>query len=639
MSFNLEYNFGNGKQDLSVSNGAFNKLNSYARVLKIEQNTVTIDTENLIEGEFEIKAGEIAMIHVSATNRTTADFLGKYLIAKIILVSSGGVVTFDKNIEEFFSGVNLDFEYLQLITFAQLSCLKLKKDGILRPQVYNPFNYIGGILCIMCYDDFIFDGQINLVDCGIPYSRKNSLRPLTTQETAANGESDFAKLSGQENFITAERFLLNCGDGAAFIIAKNFICSDESRIGNPSTHGAACCRGHKTSVGIKPSNITNIGGSTILIAAGNIQNFTPKIISKYRRADLPEGRGLARCYIASNSVLPVDEGLYSFDVLSNKNNVRNLGVEYFGRGTFGDFVNPTLPCNNYAKVTSISQNGYRLGISNKTLNGLAAFKKDSLILAQGKTFTVARILSIDDNSIIIDKSAPADTFQIISLPEFHNLTINQNYNLTRKFENGIGGVLAVAVADTFNLENGKLNVEGKGGAAPISSGNSQMFNKLPIGAGAGSIFILAKKIILNENSRIGSLHSGAGEGGRLGGNNSDGTNPGGGYSGAEDENNTGSGGGFLHGGSYGGLGGSGFSRGTHSFDFDFSKVATDNHELDGAHIFIIADKIENFALSAISTGGKGAAGAQNGAAGYGGGGNSISSGGDAGGCFIYVNGA
>ena len=663
MAFDLKNVGGylNGEMgDISIEDGIYDKINSYVRVKKITGNVIEIDIDSMAEGNYvTFRAGTEIMLHVSCTNRTTADYLGKYIFTTITLVSND-TLTLDKNVGEFFDGVDLDYESVQAIAVINADCVHLEKGGILTPPVFNPYTFVGGILVIKCWNTFYFNGgHILLEDCGIPVNRKNSLRPLASQETEANGESDFDKLSGQENFITADRFLLNAGDGACMIIAKRIVCSENSRIGNPNTHGAAYCRGHKTSVGVKPSNITNAGGSTILLAADKIENFTPKIIAKYRSSDKPEGRGLARCYIASNTTLPADEGLYSYDILSNTARVRNLGVEDFGNGSFGDFVNPTAPFNNYAAVSSISQDGHKFNFSNKTLNGLATFKNHSLVLAvavqkntsnvedAGK-FIVGRVLSINSDSIVLDKPLNVDAeiynVQLVSIPEFANLTLANNHAATPAYNGKTGGICAVAVAGQLNIESGKLNVEGKGGAPAYGKnglqfiGNSQNNARLPIGEGHGSIFILAKEIIMNENSRLGATYSGAGTGGRLGGNNATATNFGGGYVGNPDEDNQGSGGGFIHGGSYGGLGGSGFSRGTNTLnDFDCSKVATDNHNLDGAHLMIIADKIRGFSQNAISTGGKGSGDAGSGAAGFGGGGSKFGAGGDSGFAFIYVN--
>jgi hypothetical protein len=671
MAFKIEYDYGDGELgDYDIADGAVQDFNSYANISALESNTVTINLETQIEGRYEkFHAGADILLHVSSTNRTNPEHLGKYLIAKIT-IANNGVLTLDKNVEEFFKGVDLDFEHLQAVTIPNFDCLTLGKGAVITAPPYNPFNHLGGILIIRCWRNFIFKGgNIDLTNCGIPYNRKNSLRPLTEQESAANGENDKAKFAGQENFITAERFLLNAGDGACLIIAKNLICDENSRIGNPATHGAAYCRGAKDSVGVKPSNITNIGGSSILILADKIDNFTPKIIAKYRSTDKPEGRGLCRCHIASNFELPADEGLYSFDVLSDKSRVQKMGVEDFGNGSFGDYVNPTLSFNNYAKVTSISQKGYRLTITGKTLNGLAPMRVGGLVLAvatqktdkevaEAGKFTLARVLSAAKDAVTLSKPAPvvdlnSYTLQLISMPEFTNLTISTNYNYTRKFENGLGGICAFAVSGKCDLSGGAINLEGKGGAIAYGRaglkylGNAQMRNRLPIGAGHGTAFILANELVLNENTRIGGTYSGKGEGNRFGGNNVDGTNAGGGYVGGEDENGTGSGGGYMGGGGAGGVGGSGASGGTSTKEYDATRIVGGyggangkggQAGLAGASVMIIAEKITGFTQAAISTGGSGALGAQNGAAGFGGGGNATSGGGAGGFAFIFANG-
>lgn len=669
MSYQIEY-LDPCTADVEIADGAYDKINSYARVLSFADNTVKIDTETLIEGKHGgFTAGEIVMLHVSATNRTSAEHLGKYLIAKILLVASDGTLTLDKTVD--FAGVNLDYETVQAIVFGRFSCLKLKSGAIITPPPFNPWTGTGGICAISCYDDFILDGgHILLEECGIPYGRKNALRPLTTQETAANGESDFALLSGQENFITSERFLLNAGDGACFIVAKNFICSESSRIGNINTHGAQFCRGHSSSVGVKPANITNIGGSSIFIAADKIENFSPKIIAKYRSSELPAGKGLCRCYIASNSNLRTDEGLYAKDILSNPARVRELGIENFGTGSYGDLTNPAAPLNNYAKVTAISQGGYRFNFADKTLSGLAPLRVGTLTIAlatqlsnkytedAGK-FVVGRIIAATAYSVTLDKPLNVDlnnyAVQLISVPELDNLTVSNYYTSSPKYEDGKGGVFAVAVADKMDISGGKIIVQGGAPAYGYNGlahiGNAQNFNRLPIGQGLGSIFILARELIMNENSRLGAPWSGAGMGGRFGGNNIDGTNFGGGYSGAEDENGTGSGGGFMGGGAssqgvQGKLGGSGASGGATATGgaLDRTKIeggygssgTTPAAGRQGAHLMIIADKITNFTRAAISTGGEGGHGAQHGAASYGGGGG-LTAGGSGGFAFIYTN--
>ena len=673
--------------DLKITDGAVNNINSYARVTAINGSTITIDVENMIEGAYEqFRAGIEILVHVSATNGTSADDLGKYLVTKITLVD-GNVLTLDR---QMFT-VDLTYYYVQAVTFANFDCLTLGTGAVIVPPAYNPFHFVGGIVAIKCWDTLKFEGgSINLVDCGIPANRKTYLRPLDSQETAANGEGDNALLSGFENHVTAGRFILNAGDGAAFIVAKKMICHESSRIGNPATHGAQFCRGAANSVGVKPSNITNVGGSTILIAAETIENFTPKMIAKYRDANVMDGRGLCRCYIASNTKLRADEGLYAFDVLSNDTRARDvIGIESFGDGSFGDMTNPTVPLNNYAHVVSIHQGGHRLRIAGETLRGLAPIKTGALVLVQviqktarniseaGK-IVVAKVIKREYDAITLSFPAPKvdlDKYllQIISIPQFENLTISTNYTATIPFGKrtgvtAIGGVCAIACSGTLNLNDGKINVEGKGGAAPYGQNgfavlsNAGCADRLPLGEGHGSVFILAKDLVANDNTRIGATYSGAGTSGRLGGSNSSGSNQGGGYAGAVDEDGTGSGGGYLGGGAGSenferALGGNGAAggAGTTGGAFDGTKVAGGYGSngksfgkfaggSQGSHLMIVADNITGLTVANISTGGEGgktlaeADCGKPGAAGYGGGGSKGgSSGGGAGFAFVYTN--
>lgn len=675
--------YGTGKLgDVEISEGATQEINSYARVTDIGESTITIDTSSAQTGIYEkFQAGTEILIHVSASPSET-DYLGKYLVTKILL-ANGGLLMLDKNFGDIFPADKLENYYIQAVTIANFDCLTLKEGGVIQPRAYSSTDKFGGIVALKCFNDLIFSGgHIDLADAGIYTARKNYYRPLLTEETAANGEVDTAKFSGRENGRVAERFLLNSGDGAAFIVARNMFCNSNSRIGNTETHGAKFCRGAKDSVGVRPSNITNIGGSTIFIAAGTIKNFSPKMIAKYRNSNALTGAGLCGCYIASGTVLPNDEGLYSYDNISDKDFLsRATGIRNFGNGSFGTLRNPKTPLNNYAAVTTISAGGHRLVYTDKTTSGLAPIKDGALVLiqviqnekvARAGEFVIAKVLADDGKILTLDNAAPVvdlDEYlmQVVSIPQFDFFTLTENYSATMKFNGKTGGVLAIAANDTFNLRDGRLNVEGKGGAVAYGAeglkyiGNAQNTARLPLGSGHGSVFILANTLQLSANSRIGATYSGANSASRFGGDNSDGTNPGGGYKGANDENATGSGGGYIGGGSSnadednGGFGGSGANGGTSSGldEFDSRKVTGgygSNGQksgkypggCQGAHVFIVANTISDFYTSAISTGGAGGTGLNNsggnGAAGYGGGGaRNGSGGGSSGFAFVYVN--
>lgn len=683
--------FGTGLlDDVEISDGVIENVNSYARIIKIDElndDKVAIDTESAVIGRYEdFSAGNDVLIHVSASAKET-EYLGKYMVATILLAQNG-LLTLSKKITDLIPRDQFEFYTLQMVTAANFDCLTLKEGGVIMPPVFDIHKLCGGILFIRVFDSLKFEGgHISLGDSGIPSNAKHLFRPLTEQETAANGEGDFAKFSGQENFITSERLLLNAGDGALILAAKNIYCNEKSRIGNVDTHGAHFCRGAENSVGVKPANVTNIGGSTILIAAENIVDFNAKIIAKYRNAATKEsevGRGLCRCYIASNTPLRNDEGLYAYDVLHTPSFLDAVNIHDFGSGTFGSIANPTKAINNYARVTAINQGGCRLTLADETVNGLTPLDVDTLVIVQviqkshlhtqhaGEIVT-AKVMSRGENYVVIDTPAPSASLenyamQIISVPQFVNFTLNTNYTGTPKFNGKVGGVFAVAANTLCDISEGKINLEGKGGAPAYGReglefiGNAQDFNRLPLGEGHGSAFILAKTLKLNANSRIGATYSGLGTGDRFGGGNATQSNLGGGYRGDVDNEGTGSAGGYIGGGSYagnaryGGLGGSGASGGTsENFrELETSKItggygsngkANGAYEggKQGAHIFVVADKIENFSQACFSTGGEGGQGGIyqdgiNGAAGFGGGASAKgSSGGSGGFCFIYCN--
>ena len=683
--------YGTGlRDDVEISDGVIENVNSYARILKIDElndEKVAIDTDSAVIGRYEdFSAGNDVLIHVSASAKET-EYLGKYMVAKILLAQNG-LLTLSKKITDLIPRDQFEFYTLQMVTAANFDCLTLKDGGVIMPPVFDIHKLCGGILFIRVFDSLKFEGgHINLADSGIPSNAKHLFRPLTEQETAANGEGDFAKFSGQENFITSERLLLNAGDGALILAAKNIYCNEKSRIGNIDTHGAHFCRGAENSVGVKPANVTNIGGSTILIAAENIVDFSAKMIAKYRTAATKEsevGRGLCRCYIASNTPLRNDEGLYAYDVLHTPSFLDAVNIHDFGAGTFGSIANPTKAINNYARVTAINQGGCRLTLADETVNGLTPIDVDAMIIVQviqkshlhtehAGEIVLAKVMSRGENYVVIDTPAPSASLenyamQIISVPQFVNFTLNTNYTGTPKFNGKVGGVFAVAANNLCDISEGKINVEGKGGAPAYGReglefiGNAQDFNRLPLGEGHGSAFILAKTLKLNANSRIGATYSGLGTGDRFGGGNATQSNLGGGYRGDVDNEGTGSAGGYIGGGSfagnarYGGLGGSGASGGTSENyrELETSKItggygsngkANGAYEggKQGAHIFVVADKIENFSQACFSTGGEGGQGGVyqdgiNGAAGYGGGASANgSSGGSSGFCFIYCN--
>lgn len=472
-------------------------------------------------------------------------------------------------------------------------------------------------LAFKCSETFTLNGgHIDLRNKGL---EGDGGRPLLEQEREGTADTD--KYSGWENSETHRHFAMNYGDGAAFIIAKQLtVANTSSRIGNPNFTGVQFCRGASDSYNL-PTNATNVGGSTIMLVAGNIQGFTPNFIAKYRDDTLFTGKGLARCYIASNTPLRNDEGLYAYDCIANPDRLSSLNIKSFGDGSAGS-SSLTSQINNYAQVNAIDSTKKVLTVTGITTAGAAPLAVGALVMihfnhrtsgrfGHSGRFILAKILGISGNDITIDTAVPTDLFnnldayacQIISVPQFSNYTLNTENAATPVFDGRKGGIFAIAVSNTCDLSDGKINVEGKGGGIAYGKtglayiGNAQDNDRLPIGQGHGSIFILAKNLTMNSSTRIGATYSGANTGGRIK-RSADYT----GYSGGGTlYDGRGAGGGYLDGElstSYGGYGSSGYARNN-------STAAVTMMGCQGAHIMIIADTITGFSQAAISTGGEG----------------------------------
>lgn len=613
MSLKISEVGGYGSGSLGDVTAISGVINSYARVTALSTNTATIILQAAYTGSYGgFEVGTEVLFHVSgSTGASYHAYLGAWKVAKITAIS-GDVLTLDTDLTSVLPADQIARYYCQLVTIPQFKNLTLETGTQIQPITYSATNYYGGIVAFKCSDTLTFDGgHINLNDMGIPPASK-ALRPVKTLES--NATTDTTKYAGWENFDTKEHFTLQAGDGAAFIVAKTFVCSEDSRIGNINTYGSQFCRGAKASVGTLPANVTNVGGSSIFIVANSIENFDPKILAKYRASASTAGQGICRCYIATNTTLTNDEGLYAYDNISNATRVmRNFNVRNFGNGSLGDITDSLLQFNNYARVTSISSDRKKVSYTGKTTTGLSQIvtgalvmihcnHKDSNNVEHSGRFILANVLSDNGTDLTLDHAIPtefnADTYavQVVSVAQVNNFSLtNKKVNkATLKYDGKIGGILALAVKGTCNLKSGQLNVEGKGGGEAYGAkglqyiSNSGMCDRLPIGQGHGSVFLLAKTLTMDSATRIGATYSGAlfaGNGGKDGDNNST-AGKGGGYCGtnASDASGRGSGAG---GGNYG----SGASNG-----------------YQGAHVLIVADTINNFFVNAISTGGSGGKG-------------------------------
>ena len=652
------------------------QVNSYANVTALNGTSVTIGTPS--NGIYEtFVVGKEILLHVSAlaAGSNTA-YLGKYLSATITAVN-GSVLTLSKDPTGLLPAVELTNHHLQAITIAQFATLNL--SATIAPLAYNATNKYGGVIALKCKTalNISGSGKIDLAAKGIPIG-SIALRPATAQESNTSQ-------MGWENHITARNLYLNCPDGAAFIVAKaSALSGTAARIGG--TTAGVSKYPYNTAFASSSASVV-VGGPTILWASGTVSGFTPSIISK--TSSNGSGRGLGRCYIATDSKIPADECLYAVDCLSNPARLTSMGIKNFGSGALGTISNPSGQINSYAPITGLSSDGLQIGIGT-TYNGAyerievgntVMFHVSRQISTDNEhlgKFIIAKVLSVAGTTVTIDKSITAVLpssilssykCQLVTVAQFDTLTISGTYNAAKAYDDshGSGGILAIAAKTALNLANGILNMAGKGIPASVTrtAANWQcsglQADCLPISQGGGAVFLLAKLITANAASRIGSALNGASYGGDKG-------SPGYWYS--EGKGSILAGGvgavpynGYSWGSGVGGLCG---MRGTEGA-FGWRGPAAVGG-LAGPSVFIVADIFDGFSIACIATGGlPGAGGAWNGedwctnkgngtpgsaaGAGYGAGGGGsgwyaetsygqgLSGGGGAGPgtCFIYVN--
>lgn len=666
--------YGTGKQgELTVASTDV-VVNNYARITAMAGKTITISGKTSYASAYgSFKAGEEILVHCVGYIGTTLNICktrGKWLIARINSVD-GNVLTLDRSISDFY-GVTGNFTELivQAVTVPHFKTVTLPAGTSISCTAYTDENKYGGVVVFKCSEDLDFQGgHINLTDKGIP-AAASSLYWSHGLVRNEDPTTTFKRVSaGWENYRTAKHLTLNCTDGAALIIAKAMDCNSDSRIGRVSGTGEARKR--------KAGSNGNLGGSSILIAAETITNWTPAIIAKYPiSAKRDYNRGQARCYIATESWLPTDEGLYALDRISTPDRMaRIFNLDGFGKGTTPRNNNFTGQLNSYVKVTNINAAGNVFAIDDNHWdnNGLAKFEKGTLILIHATTkdsngfvkengrCMFSRILKYANSHITLDNN---DTFaflqskinlskyfiQIIAVPEFSSWEQKVMNMGTPKFNSNYGGGIAVvAVNGTCNLEGGGILVEKKGNeGAPYGKtgldyiGNAQMAERLPLGEGHGSVLILAKTLKMNSNTRIGASYSGR----PLGGINYDTSLKAGSktdYKGTTtyrtvtvdgdpqntDEQNWEAGKttarsakelimgstvnknveGRTGGGDSGGWSGELTSASTKTtyggYGSNADTVSTKGTAAQGAHVLIIANRIEKFCIDAISTGGEG----------------------------------
>lgn len=651
MAFDLyaAQGYGFGTQDVT---NPTDPINSYAKVTAINTTAITVDDSSAFNVGTEI------LLHDTSP--------GRWLIA-FVSDKTGNVLTLNKDVSNVWASLP---NYLQAVTIPHYKTLTIQKNNSISPPAFQ--NGKGGILVFKCNESFTLNGSINLVDKGISTATADiPIRILGERHwEATDARFDTDIYSGYENATMPYYVPLNSGDGMAFIISKRFNADTAARIGNPATKGRAYFR-----AGVADDYVTNVGGSTILLVAESLNSFV-HVFAKYRDPSKPLGEGLARCYVASDTVLPNDEALYSYDIISDPTRLKaNCNIGGFGNGSFGSKTNPEKDINVFAQVLSIDDK--KIEYANKSASFswpsqalvLIHFKnKSTSVTNDSGRFYLAHVLSDDGNRFTLSASPPftvdLDNYsaQIIRVPQYKDFTLNQTYNYTKTYDGKTGGIFAIAVKGTCDLRGAVIDMQGKGGnfsaAQPVASpynfdnkpmtfGNVYNHSRLPIGEGHGSIFILAKTLKLDGDTRLGATYTGN----AFGGANRDSLS--GGWKGVGDElAGSGKGGGHVNdfADGYGGYG-------CNAYHYDSGKRLL--YAQQGAHLFIVADTIDGLSLANISTGGEASSslfGCQPGGAGYGGGSgsnthaggsggylgggvesNGFLGGGGAGAAFIYAN--
>lgn len=618
MAFDLDAagGLGNGTTDVIADSNTV--VNHYAAVSALTATTITLDDAS------DFNVGDEIFYHVSTTYDDNR--LGRWAFANIA-AKNGNVLTVDKDLTAL---AKLNNSACQVISVPHYKNFTIPSGVTLSPPAFA--NGKGGIFVCKCSQTFTLAGDLSLVDKGLP---ADSNRPYLEQEQQGKGKLDTDPYAGWENAATKYQLALNVGDGAAFILADEIHGGNSARIGNPNATGVKYCRGADDSPN-KPEGMTNIGGSTIMLVANRLTSETNfhRHIAKYRSGTA--GRGLARCYLATGTLLSNDEGLYSYDVISDGSRLKKYcNVKDFGAGTgnLTNQANVNSVFNTYARVTEI--NGKVITYVDKSKAG--AFKQGDLVMIhycqksnEDTTYAGRFWLSYVDGDDGIDKLTLRDkppignayldkySAQIVLVPQYNNFTLSTTNNKTPKFADGKGGIFAIAVKGTCDLRGGIIDVEGKGGAPAYGKinmviGNTHNSTRLPIGEGHGSVFILAKYLRMNSATRIGATYSGSPASGYRGKDGKDLPSPISDRHVSPDQSGTGgspSGAGINADNKAGGYGSN-------------AETVAGRKGLQGAHIFIIADTTEELCVDSISTGGQAYQTTHmgnNGGAGYGGGG-------------------
>lgn len=642
MSFDISYrtgNYGDGHNGELILAAKNKQINEYAKVTAINGKKITITNVSNSEA---FSVGTLVMIHVAGySGSANFAYSGYWKISRITAIE-GDTITIKKNCNGMTG--NNSYAIFQAITIPEYTSVTLPKNTSLTCPQFNETLGYGGVVAFLCSGELNFNGgHINLNGKGLP---DNSLRGLFKYEA----DSDNHQWNGYENYKRRLTLPINYPDGSAFIVAKSMNCDEDSRIGNINSDGIA-----RTPMSL---DTADHGGANIFIAAETISNFSPKMISK-KPSITSGGKGWGGCYIATESILPNDEGLYAYDRISTPERMsETFKIKDYGNGINGapDAKQVLKQLNSYAAISAIDKTRTIFTIVQTNNNGIAKIQEGALVMIRADRkaggyyagvgrFIITEVLSIKNTNKVQVKHALPDfngnlnlnhyNFQMIAIPQFTDFTLKGTNSKTPAYdtEKGCGGLLAIAVNGTCDLSGGgKLLVEEKGGCpATGSSGlnfisNAQMAEKLPIGEGNGSVFILANNLIVDKDTRIGASWSGAGFGGSEEGDGASVYGWGGSY--ARDGSGAG------NGTAYGLSDGVKINRnGGYNTNSLSTEVGIESKQ--GAHIMIIANKITGLNISCLSTGGQGGnCSAGKHTTGYRGGNGGCGYGG-AGGYFVY----
>lgn len=680
MSYPLSWNYGYGEGTATLTASAGQIINKYARAVSFSGKNITIDTTSITTGGLGnfLTVNQYVLVHVAAYKGTgpVRPARGHWKFAYITNVTPTATnqttLTLSKNLSNILNtplAENLgdDGIYVQVVTVPDFKNITLDNGRSITCPQFTSTTGTGGIVAFRCSGTLTFNGgHINLAGKGMSAADAATFWSAgkIAENEPINREIGLEE-SGWENYRAQFHLPVNFPDGALWAVVNKMVCHNNSRIGNPSVTGVA--RKRDSSYDGHSSNSPRLaGGSSILLVANEIdedtKEYLPNMIAKYSSIT-DSGRGLCRCYIATESNIPTDEALYSFDRINTPSRLRErCNVRLVDEAKNGEFYAGrngwmTKQINSYAAVTYIKANRktFTLGkmsigefdfeVGRLVMVHLTYNDKYSYTRENNGRFWLARITakSTDNNgitTITIDKPAfvigsgeeeykDIQTWattndvryltQLITVPEFENFYMknNRNYSTTPKFttdivnniQYGYGGLFAIAVKGTCDLSanegytfGGWINVEDKGGAPAYGEagldyvGNAQMSDRLPIGAGHGSVFILTGELILDTSSRIGATYDGS----RTRGMNFDtsGTYADGDSETFQDIVAQSS---FTR--YYGGNGGcDAGGKTTTGHNGGYGSNSTDG-AAQGAHVFIVANKITNMNMSAISTGG------------------------------------